>query len=161
MSEELDETIDQIFTIGQYDGVQINEDEQMFYGTDQSFYSGLYLETAYANGQTNETLTPISKDDYDAWFNPPAGKYGSWVDGKPVLLDIPAPDYPAINGAKAQRLKDNAMASIQVLITKLNMGRTLTTVEKAKINAVLDYCDAVDEVDLTVANPTWPDLPNT
>lgn len=160
MSEELDETIDQILPTGQYDGVQINEDEQMFYGNDKSFYSGLYLETAYANGQTNETLTHISKDDYDAWFNPPAGKHGAWVDGKPVLVDIPLPDYPTINGNEAQRLKDVAMSSVQVFITKLNIGRTLTAAEKAKVNAVLDYCDAVDEVDLTVANPTWPDLPN-
>lgn len=161
MSEELKETINKIIPTGKFDDVQRTKDEQMFYGTDKAFYSSWYLATAYHNGQTDATLTPISKADYDAWFNPPAGKYSDWVNGKPVLIDSPAPNYPSINGAKAQRLKDAAMASIQILVTKLNIGRTITPAEKAKINAVLDYCDAVDVVDITVSEPTWPKLPNS
>lgn len=139
---------------------QYEEPEQMYYAGN-SFFSSWFIETAYSNGFTDDDLMPISREDYDAWFNPPAGKYGAWVDGKPVLVDIPLPDYPTINGNEAQRLKDVAMSSVQVLLTKLNMGRTLTAAEKAKVNAVLDYCDAVDAVDLTVAEPNWPALPNT
>ena len=51
------------------------------------------------------------------------------------------------------------MSSVQVFITKINIGRTLTDAEKSKVNAVLDYCDAIDLVDLTVSNPDWPELP--
>lgn len=151
-----------ILPAGQADSIQLVEDKDIIiYYAGEGFYRSDSIETAYANGFTDDDLTVISHEDYDAWFNPPAGKYGAWVDGKPVLLDVPPPDYPTINGIEAQRLKDSAMATIQVLIVKLNMGRTLTAAEKAKVNAVLDYCDAVDEVDLTVANPTWPELPKT
>lgn len=141
--------------------IVIQDEETMFYGTDQGFYSSLYLNTAYANGLTDDDLTPISWEDYNAWFNPPAGKSSIWKDGKPIIVDAPPPDYLAINGAEAHRLKDSAMASIQVLVTKLNMGRTLNAAEKAKVNAVLDYCDAVDLVDLSVPSPDWPELQNT
>lgn len=139
---------------------QREEPEQMYYAGN-SFFSSLFIGTAYSNGFSDDDLTPISREDYDAWFNPPAGKISIWKDGKPIIVDAPPPDYLAINGAEAQRLKDGAMASIQVLVTKLNMGRTLTAAEKAKVNAVLNYCDAIDLVDLTVSNPDWPELPNT
>lgn len=139
---------------------QREEPEQMYYAGN-SFFSSWFIGTAYYNGFSDDDLTPISREDYDAWFNPPAGKYGAWVDGKPVLVDVPLPDYLTINGNEAQRLKDSAMSSVQVFVTKLNIGRTLTAAEKAKVNAVLDYCDAIDLVDLTVSNPEWPELPNT
>ena len=36
------------------------------------------------------------------------------------------------------------MELIQVIVVKINMWRTLTDDEKAKVDFVLDYCDAVD-----------------
>lgn len=136
------------------------EPEQMYYAGN-SFFSSLFIGTAYSNGFADDDLTPISREDYDAWFNPPAGKYGAWVDGKPVLVDVPLHDYLTINGNAAKHLKYAAMSSVQVFVTKLNIGITLTAAEKAKVNAVLNYCDAIDLVDLTVSNPDWPELPNT
>lgn len=126
--------------------------------SDKMIYSAAEVDAM--TGDTSEFI-PMTWDDYELVSNPPDGKMVIWVDGKLTVVDLPPQNWVGINTAIAESLKDSAMATVQVLITKLNMGRTLTAAEKAKVNAVLDYCDAVDAVDLTVEEPDWPELPNT
>lgn len=55
---------------------------------------------------------------------------------------------------------NSAQQSISLLQTKLLMGRTLTSAEKGKINATLDYIDELDAVDTSSApDIDWPDEP--
>lgn len=59
-----------------------------------------------------------------------------------------------------QGLINTAQQSISLLQTKLLMGRTLTEAETVKVNAVLDYIDAVSAIDTQAApNITWPEQP--
>ena len=94
----------------------------------------------------------------NADVNPETGEFtnGSWVE-----TDAPVINWVEVNTPIAESLKSDAMNSVSIITAKLAIGRTLKTAEKAKMNAVLDYCDAVDEVDLSVHDPAWPDLPNT
>lgn len=55
-------------------------------------------------------------------------------------------------------LISDAQKSITLLQTKLLMGRKLTTAESEKVNAVLDYIDLLNAVDISNApNVNWPD----
>ncbi|MDL4913725.1 MAG: tail fiber assembly protein [Enterobacterales bacterium endosymbiont of Blomia tropicalis] len=59
-----------------------------------------------------------------------------------------------------QWLIDAAMASISVIQLKLQAGRKLTDDENARLNAVLDYIDAVAAIDTeTAPSINWPDPP--
>lgn len=54
-------------------------------------------------------------------------------------------------------LTNAAQQSISLLQTKLLMGRTLTSVEKGKVNAILDYIDELESVDTSTApDIEWP-----
>ena len=86
---------------------------------------------------------------------------GEFTNGTWVETDAPVINWVEVNTPIAERLKSDAMNSVSIITAKLAIGRTLTTAEKAKMNAVLDYCDAVDEVGLSVPDPAWPELPNT
>lgn len=133
--------------------------EVMYYGGG-GFYSSLYINTAYANGLTDEDLTEMTNEDYNEWFNPPEGKYGTWVDGTPVVLDLPPPDYVAIATKQRDTLLSESNAATYPLSLKMQMGRTLTDGEKAKVNAWMDYSDALNALDLSTApDITWPDKP--
>lgn len=56
-----------------------------------------------------------------------------------------------------QLLIDAAMASISVIQLKLQAGRKLTDDENARLNAVLDYIDAVAAIDTdTAPSINWP-----
>lgn len=100
----------------------------------------------------------ITWDQYEMLSNPPEGKMGAWVDGQPVLVDIPAPDYEAINTGIRDSLITSALATVAAINTKLNMGRTLTQAEKDKMNKVLDYVDALNALDMTPPEISWPAL---
>ncbi|NYY77154.1 tail assembly chaperone [Escherichia coli] len=59
-----------------------------------------------------------------------------------------------------QSLIDAAMASISLIQLKLQAGRKLTQAETARLNAVLDYIDAVAAIDTSIApDVIWPELP--
>ncbi|HFD7147403.1 TPA: tail fiber assembly protein [Escherichia coli] len=59
-----------------------------------------------------------------------------------------------------QTLIDAAMASIRLIQLKLQAGRKLTQAETARLNAVLDYIDAVTATDTSTApDVIWPELP--
>ncbi|MFP2840278.1 tail fiber assembly protein, partial [Escherichia coli] len=61
-----------------------------------------------------------------------------------------------------QHLIDAAMASISLIQLKLQAGRKLTQAETTRLNAVLDYIDAVTATDTSTApDVIWPELPET
>ncbi|WP_329798773.1 tail fiber assembly protein, partial [Escherichia coli] len=61
---------------------------------------------------------------------------------------------------KKQSLIDTAMASISLIQLKLQAGRNLTQAETTRLNAVLDYIDAVTATDTcTAPDVNWPAFP--
>ncbi|ENJ2305198.1 tail fiber assembly protein [Escherichia coli] len=100
----------------------------------------------YPEGTT--TIAPLTP--YDKW------------DGEKWVTDTEAQHGAAVDAAEAQRqsLIDTAMASISLIQLKLQAGRKLTQAETTRLNAVLDYIDAVTEIDTSTApDVIWPELP--
>ncbi len=102
----------------------------------------------YENAGTwPENYTAISDEVYEE-FNrtPPAGKTVGVADGLPAWVDIPPPSHDEMVATvqqKKQALTDAAMLSVSVIQLKLQAGRKLTEAESVKLNAALDYIDAV------------------
>ena len=97
----------------------------------------------YPEGTT--TIAPLTP--YDKW------------DGEKWVTDTEAQRSAAVDAAEAQRqsLIDAAMASISLLQLKLQAGRKLTQAETTRLNAVLDYIDAVMATDTSNApGVIWP-----
>lgn len=91
----------------------------------------------------------------------PLTPYDKW-DGEKWVTDTEAQHSAAVEAAEAQRqsLIDAAMASISLIQLKLQAGRNLTQAETARLNAVLDYIDAVEATDTSTApDVIWPELP--
>lgn len=131
-----------------------------YYYAGQGFYSSDVIATAIVNGFTMNDLIEISREDYNAWFSPPEGKYGAWVDGRPVIIDIPNPDYQDIAESKRKALLDEATQVFTVGQTKLLMGRKLSGDETESLNAWMDYIDALNDTDISVApDIQWPTKP--
>ena len=80
-----------------------------------------------------------------------------------MLIANPPPTQEQIieqADAQKQSLVNAAMQSIDVLQLKLRAGRTLTNAESVKLNATLDYIDAVNAIDTSTApDITWPVKP--
>ena len=78
------------------------------------------------------------------------------------MTDTEAQHSAAVGAAEAQcqSLIDTAMASISLIQLKLQAGRKLTQTENTRLNAVLDYIDAVTATDTSTApDVIWPELP--
>ena len=91
----------------------------------------------------------------------PATGFDKW-DGEKWVTDTEAQHSAAVGAAEAQRqsLIDAAMASIGLIQLKLRAGRKLTEGETNRLNAVLDYIDAVEVTDTSTApDIEWPDMP--
>ena len=91
----------------------------------------------------------------------PLSPYDKW-DGEKWVTDTEAQHSAAVDAAEAQRqsLIDTAMASISLIQLKLQAGRKLTQTENTRLNAVLDYIDAVTATDTSTApDVIWPELP--
>ncbi|EMQ3628759.1 tail fiber assembly protein [Escherichia coli H7] len=91
----------------------------------------------------------------------PLTPYDEW-DGEKWVTDTVAQHSAAVGAAEAQRqsLIDTAMASISLIQLKLQAGRNLTQAETARLNAALDYIDAVEATDTSTApDVIWPELP--
>ncbi|WP_097337914.1 tail fiber assembly protein [Escherichia coli] len=100
----------------------------------------------YPEGTT--TIAPLTP--YDKW------------DGEKWVTDTEAQHSAALDAAevKRQSLIDAAMASISLIQLKLRAGRKLTQAETTRLNAVLDYIDAVTATDTSTApDVIWPELP--
>ncbi len=81
------------------------------------------------------------------------------VDGAKWVTDTEAQHNAAVDAAEAlrQSLIDAAMASISLIQLKLQAGRKLTQAETTRLNAVLDYIDAVTATDTSTApDIEWP-----
>ncbi|WP_234256380.1 tail fiber assembly protein, partial [Escherichia coli] len=92
----------------------------------------------------------------------PLSPYDKW-DGEKWVTDTEAQHSAAVDAAEAQRqsLIDAAMASISLIQLKLQAGRKLTQAETTRLNAVLDYIDAVTATDTSTApDVIWPELPD-
>ncbi|EPR5973414.1 tail fiber assembly protein [Escherichia coli] len=121
-------------------------------------------ETAYttSNGKpvTIEYIGPLREG---FTFEAPTTKFDKW-DGNKWVTDTEAQHSAAVDAAEAQRqsLIDAAMASISLIQLKLQAGRKLTQAETTRLNAVLDYIDAVTATDTSTApDVIWPELPET
>ncbi|ELO7870291.1 tail fiber assembly protein [Escherichia coli] len=91
----------------------------------------------------------------------PLTPYDKW-DGEKWVTDVEAQHCAAVEAAEAQRqsLIDAATASISLIQLKLQAGRKLTQAETTRLNAVLDYIDAVEATDTSTApDVIWPELP--
>ncbi|EIP0496067.1 tail fiber assembly protein [Escherichia coli] len=91
----------------------------------------------------------------------PLTPYDEW-NGEKWVTDTEAQHGAAVDAAEAQRplLIDTAMASISLIQLKLQAGRKLTQAETIRLNAVLDYIDAVTATDTSTApDVIWPELP--
>lgn len=77
----------------------------------------------------------------------------------PVADQDPAELIASADAEKQNRLS-YATNKIVVWQTKLLMGRTLTDSESAKLNAWMDYIDAVQAIDTSTApDINWPEPP--
>ncbi|HHK9287514.1 TPA: tail fiber assembly protein [Escherichia coli] len=119
-------------------------------------------ETVY-NTENGDEITIAEMGDYpeNTTTIAPLTPYDKW-DGEKWVTDTEAQHGAAVEAAEAQRqsLIDAAMASISLIQLKLQAGRKLTQPENTRLNAVLDYIDAVTATDTSTApDVIWPELP--
>ncbi|HEA3475408.1 TPA: tail fiber assembly protein [Escherichia coli] len=103
---------------------------------------------------TNALVIPVSDNVRIGWFYD-KGKLSS-------PTQPPKTHDELLREAEAQRqsLIDAAMASISLIQLNLQAGRKLTQAETTRLNAVLDYIDAVTATDTSTApDVIWPELP--
>ncbi|HCN8826721.1 TPA: tail fiber assembly protein [Escherichia coli] len=111
-------------------------------------------------GDTKEITVPGDYPENTTTIAP-LTPYDKW-DGEKWVTDTEAQYSAAVDAAEAQRqsLIDAAMASISLIQLKLQAGRNLTQAETTRLNAVLDYIDAVTATDTSTApDVIWPELP--
>ena len=111
-------------------------------------------------GDTKEITVPGDYPENTTTIAP-LTPYDKW-DGEKWVTDTEAQHSAAVEAAEAQRqsLIDAAMASISLIQLKLQAGRKLTQAETTRLNAVLDYIDAVTVTDTSTApDVIWPELP--
>ena len=111
-------------------------------------------------GDTKEITVPGDYPENTTTIAP-LTPYDKW-DGEKWVTDTEAQHSAAVEAAEAQRqsLIDAAMASISLIQLKLQAGRKLTQPENTRLNAVLDYIDAVTETNTSTApDVIWPELP--
>ncbi|PBO98723.1 tail fiber assembly protein [Shigella boydii] len=119
-------------------------------------------ETVYST-DTGNPVTVSQLGEYPEATTPtaPSTPYDKW-DGEKWVTDTEAQHSAAVEAAEAQRqsLIDAAMASISLIQLKLQGGRKLTQAETTRLNAVLDYIDAVTATDTSTApDVIWPEQP--
>ncbi|EFT7132204.1 TPA: tail fiber assembly protein [Escherichia coli] len=111
-------------------------------------------------GDTKEITVPGDYPENTTTIAP-LTPYDKW-DGEKWMTDTEVQHSAALDAAEAQRqsLINAAMASISLIQLKLQAGRKLTQAETTRLNAVLDYIDAVTATDTSTApDVIWPELP--
>ncbi|EPS3030285.1 TPA: tail fiber assembly protein [Klebsiella pneumoniae] len=113
--------------------------------------------------ETGESKEITSLGDYpeNTTTIAPLTPYDKW-DGEKWVTDTEAQYSAAVDAAEIQRqsLIDAAMTSISLIQLKLRAGRNLTQAETTRLNAVLDYINAVTATDTSTApDVIWPELP--
>ncbi|MDE8027322.1 tail fiber assembly protein [Escherichia coli] len=119
-------------------------------------------ETVYST-DTGKPVTISQLGEYQegTTTKAPSTQFDEW-NGQKWVTDTEAQHSAAVEAAEAQRqsLIDAAMASISLIQLKLRAGRKLTQAETTRLNAVLDYIDAVTATDTSTApDVIWPELP--
>ncbi|HAV9431293.1 TPA: tail fiber assembly protein [Escherichia coli] len=119
-------------------------------------------ETVYST-ETGEPVAVSQLGEYPegTTTKAPDTPYDKW-DGQKWVTDADAQHSAALDAAevKRQSLIDAAMASISLIQLKLQAGRKLTQAETTRLNAALDYIDAVTATDTSTApDVIWPELP--
>lgn len=119
-------------------------------------------ETVYSteNGNAVQITQP---GDYpsDTTVKQPATIYDVW-DGETWVTDTRRQHAAELEaaGAHRQQLEEQAMASVELINLKLRAGRRLTPQETEKLNAVLDFIDALNATDISTApDINWPEMP--
>ncbi|EEV6127720.1 tail fiber assembly protein [Escherichia coli] len=115
------------------------------------------------NTETGESKEITALGDYpeNTTIIAPLTPYDKW-DGEKWVTDTEAQRSAAVDAAEAQRqsLIDAAMASVSLIQLKLRAGRNLTQADSVRLNAALDYIDAVEATDTSTApDVIWPELP--
>ncbi|EFL6551621.1 tail fiber assembly [Escherichia coli] len=113
-------------------------------------------------GESKEITVPGDYPENTTTFAP-LTPYDKW-DGEKWVTDTEAQHSAAVDAAEVQRqsLIDAARASISLIQLKLQAGRKLTQAETTRLNAVLDYIDAVTAIDTSTApDIIWPVFPET
>lgn len=127
----------------------------------QGFYPDELLVNFDKNIDTPEDLRVITDENYNQFFNPPAGYHSVFDELGPRIEKNQAADFLSIAESTKQSILDAIPSKISVYQTKLFMGRTLTDEEKEDLNAWLDYSDKVNAIDTSTApNITWPTSPD-
>ncbi|MEW3208560.1 tail fiber assembly protein, partial [Escherichia coli] len=91
----------------------------------------------------------------------PATPWDTW-NGEAWVTDTERQQAEELEVARQQRQErvDQAMKSIDLINLKLRAGRSLTPEETAKLNAVLDYIDELNALDISTGPEiTWPETP--
>lgn len=119
-------------------------------------------ETVYST-ETGESKEITALGDYpeNTTTIAPLTPYDKW-DGEKWVTDTEAQRSAAVDAAEAQRqsLIGTAMDSISLIQLKLRAGRNLSQEETTRLNAVLDYIDAVEAIDTSNApDIEWPVSP--
>ncbi|HBU9288494.1 TPA: tail fiber assembly protein, partial [Escherichia coli] len=87
-----------------------------------------------------------------------ATPWDTW-NGEAWVTDTERQRAAELEVARQQRVKQ-AMASVDLINLKLRAGRSLTPEETAKLNAVLDYIDELNALDISTAPEiSWPEAP--
>ena len=119
------------------------------------------METRLITNSVHKEITALGDYPENTTTIAPLTPYDKW-DGEKWVTDTEAQHGAAVDAAEAQRqsLIDAAMASISLIQLKLQAGRKLTQAETTRLNAVLDYIDAVTATDTSTApDVIWPELP--
>ncbi|MHB7033729.1 tail fiber assembly protein [Enterobacter roggenkampii] len=122
-------------------------------------YVADYRGEAVYSTETGEMVIVSEPGDYpaDTTWLAPATPYDTW-NGSAWVTDAQKQQV-AVEQQKAALINE-AMQSISVIQLKLQAGRKLTPDETTKLNATLDYIDAVTATDTsTEPDINWPDLP--
>ena len=91
----------------------------------------------------------------------PATPWDTW-NGEAWVTDTERQQAEELEVARQQRKErvDQAMKSIDLINLKLRAGRSLKPEETAKLNAVLDYIDELNALDIsTEPEISWPETP--
>lgn len=119
-------------------------------------------ETVYSINDGNAaTIDYIGQIKDGFTTTPPKTLYDTW-NGQRWITDTAAQHAADVAAAEFQKQRyiDDAMQSISVLQLKLQAGRLLSSPEKEKLNAVLDYIDAVTATNtITAPDVSWPVAP--
>lgn len=139
---------------------------EYFYSAEyKSFYAGVLRKNYEAAGTWPGDAVPVDENEFAAFSGaPPAGKTrGSDDKGLPAWINLPKKTPEEIT-AEAEREKQNRIdmvrQSVSLIQTKLLMGRKLSEDEKERMEAALDYIDALEAINTSnVQEIIWPEMP--